>query len=88
MKGRPAPPADGEKLVMALPKGRILNEVMPLLRRVGIEPEPAFADPNARQLRFTTNRPGARDHPRAHLRRRDLRRVRRGPARASPATTC
>lgn len=58
MKGRPARPADGEKLVMALPNGRILNEVMPLLRRVGIEPEPAFADPNARQLRFATSAPG------------------------------
>ena len=31
---------------MALPNGRILGEVMPLLQRVGIEPEPAFDDPN------------------------------------------
>ena len=30
---------------MALPNGRILGEVMPLLQRIGIEPEPAFADP-------------------------------------------
>ena len=44
-------------LIMALPKGRILNEVMPLLRRAGIEPEPAFDDPESRQLRFTTNHP-------------------------------
>ena len=44
-----------EPLVMALPKGRILGEVMPLLRRAGIEPEPAFDDPNGRQLRFETN---------------------------------
>src|SRR5882757_10742052 len=42
---------------MALPNGRILNEVMPLLQRVGIEPEPAFADPSARQLRFATSDP-------------------------------
>jgi ATP phosphoribosyltransferase len=49
---------DGEKLVMALPNGRILREVMPLLRRVGIEPEPAFDDPAARQLRFATSDPG------------------------------
>jgi ATP phosphoribosyltransferase len=49
---------DAEKLVMALPNGRILREVMPLLRRVGIEPEPAFDDPAARQLRFATSDPG------------------------------
>ncbi len=43
------------KLVIALPKGRILDEVMPLVRAVGIEPEPAFDDPKSRLLRFTTN---------------------------------
>ncbi|MDP7602797.1 MAG: ATP phosphoribosyltransferase [Alphaproteobacteria bacterium] len=42
-------------LVMALPKGRILGEVMPLLRRAGIEPEPAFNDPDQRRLQFATN---------------------------------
>ncbi len=47
-----------DKLVLALPKGRILKEVLPLLARVGLEPEPAFADENARQLRFATNHPG------------------------------
>jgi ATP phosphoribosyltransferase len=46
-----------EKLVLALPKGRILKEVMPMLRRVGIEPEPAFDDPEDRRLRFATNLP-------------------------------
>jgi ATP phosphoribosyltransferase len=45
-----------EKLVLALPKGRILKEVMPLVRAAGIEPEPAFEDDSARQLRFATNR--------------------------------
>ena len=50
-----SPAAD--RLVMALPNGRILGEVMPLLRRIGVEPEPAFADPAARQLRFTTSDP-------------------------------
>jgi ATP phosphoribosyltransferase len=49
---------DAEKLVVALPNGRILREVMPLLRRVGIEPEPAFDDPAARQLRFATSDAG------------------------------
>ncbi len=47
-----------EALVLALPKGRILRELGPLLRRAGIEPEPAFADESARQLRFATNHPG------------------------------
>jgi ATP phosphoribosyltransferase len=46
-----------EALVIALPKGRILKEVMPLMKRIGIEPEAAFSDDNARQLRFRTNRP-------------------------------
>ena len=46
-----------EKIVLALPKGRILKEVMPMVRAAGIEPEAAFDDSNARQLRFTTNRP-------------------------------
>src|SRR6202008_544241 len=40
---------------MALPNGRILGEVMPLLRQIGIEPEPAFDDPASRQLRFRTS---------------------------------
>ncbi len=44
-----------ETLVLAVPKGRILRELLPLLQRAGIEPEPAFADENARQLRFATN---------------------------------
>jgi len=44
-------------LIIAVPKGRILSEVMPLLRHAGIEPEPAFADEESRALRFATNRP-------------------------------
>jgi len=46
-----------EKLVLALPKGRILDEAMPLVRAAGIEPEPAFDDPKSRALRFATNHP-------------------------------
>lgn len=46
-----------DKLVIALPKGRILREAMPLVRAAGIIPEPAFDDSSARQLRFTTNHP-------------------------------
>jgi ATP phosphoribosyltransferase len=44
-----------ERLVLALPKGRILDEAVPLMRRAGIELEAAFADPDERQLRFRTN---------------------------------
>ncbi len=47
-----------DPLIMALPNGRILGEVMPRLRHIGIEPEPAFDDPASRQLRFTTSEPG------------------------------
>jgi ATP phosphoribosyltransferase len=47
-----------ETLVLALPRGRILGEVTPLLERVGIAIEPAFDDPDSRQLRFKTNHPG------------------------------
>lgn len=49
--------AQDDKLVLALPKGRILDDVKPLLHRAGIEPEPAFDDPDSRQLRFATSDP-------------------------------
>ena len=45
---------------MALPKGRILKELGPMLRRVGVVPEPSFDDPNSRALFFSTNRPDVR----------------------------
>lgn len=43
-------------LIIALPKGRILDEALPLLARVGIEPEAEFHDKSSRALRFATNR--------------------------------
>lgn len=46
-----------DKLVIALPKGRILDEAMPLVRAAGIEPEPEFDNPKTRLLRFATNHP-------------------------------
>ena len=46
-----------DKLVLALPKGRILRDVMPLIRRAGIKPESAFDDSDVRQLRFATSVP-------------------------------
>lgn len=45
-------------LVLALPKGRILAELRPLLAGVGIEPEPDFDRESSRALRFATNVPG------------------------------
>jgi ATP phosphoribosyltransferase len=47
-----------QPLIIAIPKGRILDEAVPLLRRAGIEPEAAFSDENSRALRFATNQPG------------------------------
>lgn len=44
-----------EKLVIALPKGRILEEAMPLVRAAGIEPEADFDNPKSRALTFATN---------------------------------
>lgn len=45
-------------LVLAIPKGRILKEALPLLARAGLEPCAAFHDPKDRALRFATNVPG------------------------------
>ena len=44
-----------DRLIMALPTGRLLGEVVPLLRRLDILPESAFDDPDTRRLRFATN---------------------------------
>lgn len=46
-----------EPIILAVPKGRILEEALPLLAHAGIIPEPAFADEGSRALRFKTNRP-------------------------------
>ena len=43
-------------LIFALPKGRILDEALPLLEQAGIVPEPAFFDKGSRALSFATNR--------------------------------
>jgi ATP phosphoribosyltransferase len=43
-------------IIFAIPKGRILEEALPLLARAGIVPEAAFADENSRALKFATNR--------------------------------
>lgn len=45
------------QIILALPKGRILGEALPLLEAVGISPDPALADEASRALRFTTAHP-------------------------------
>lgn len=44
-----------EPLIFAIPKGRILDEALPLLAKVGIEPAPEFFDKSNRSLMFATN---------------------------------
>jgi ATP phosphoribosyltransferase len=43
------------RLIFAIPKGRILDEALPLLARAGIEPAADFFDPASRALTFATN---------------------------------
>ena len=40
---------------IALPKGRILDVVLPILSKIGIKPEDSFFDKKERRLRFETN---------------------------------
>lgn len=44
-----------ETLILALPKGRILAELAPILAGAGIVPEAEFDDAGSRKLRFSTN---------------------------------
>lgn len=53
----PATPEDATTLVMALPKGRILDELAPVLERAGIHPAADYKDESSRRLRFPTNEP-------------------------------
>jgi ATP phosphoribosyltransferase len=43
------------KIIMALPKGRILNELIPLLQTAEIVPEEEFFKTSSRKLLFNTN---------------------------------
>ncbi len=54
----PIMPEAAGGLVMAVPKGRILGELLPLMEGAGLKPEPAFFDSASRALRFSTNLPG------------------------------
>ncbi len=46
-----------QPLIIALPKGRIFDELQPILKKVGIEPEADFFDESSRKLQFETNQP-------------------------------
>ena len=47
-------------IIFAIPKGRILDEALPLMQAAGIEPEAAFFDKESRALMFDTSDPGVR----------------------------
>ncbi|CAA9209364.1 MAG: ATP phosphoribosyltransferase _ HisGs [uncultured Acetobacteraceae bacterium] len=55
--GSGPPSADAGALLLAVPKGRILGELGPLLARAGIRPAADYADENSRRLRFETDDP-------------------------------
>ena len=46
---------DKQKLILAVPKGRILDQLMPIFGQIGLQPEAAFFDAADRRLRFATN---------------------------------
>ncbi len=49
---------ENTKLILAVPKGRILDELMPLMKACDIIPEDDFTNDKSRKLQFTTNHPG------------------------------
>jgi ATP phosphoribosyltransferase len=46
-----------DKIIFAIPKGRILEEALPLMRAAGIEPVTDFFDDDSRALMFATSNP-------------------------------
>ncbi|WP_343560070.1 ATP phosphoribosyltransferase [Kiloniella sp. b19] len=46
---------NSDPLILAVPKGRILKELLPLMKAADLIPEDAFFDDKCRQLRFATN---------------------------------
>ena len=45
----------GDGLILAVPKGRLSAELLPLMALAGIEPEPDFHNEKTRRLTFKTN---------------------------------
>jgi ATP phosphoribosyltransferase len=48
---------NSKKLILAVPKGRILQELQPFFKAAGIIPEPDFDNDDSRKLQFSTNHP-------------------------------
>lgn len=48
--------SDSDLLTFAIPKGRILDEALPVMARAGVVPEDAFHDKKNRSLSFATTR--------------------------------
>ena len=46
-----------ENIILAVPKGRILEELVPLMKKANIIPEQAFFDSSDRRLLFSSNLP-------------------------------
>jgi len=44
-----------ENIILAVPKGRILEELVPLMKKANIIPEKAFFDTSDRRLLFSSN---------------------------------
>ena len=49
-------PDNPGQLTFAVPKGRILDEALPVMARAGVEPDAEFHDPASRALAFATTR--------------------------------
>ena len=47
-----------KKIILAVPKGRILNELIPLMKKIDIFPESDFFEKDSRKLMFKTNNQG------------------------------
>ena len=44
-----------DKFCIVVPKGRILNDLTPVLKKIGLEPEAEFYNDDTRKLEFSTN---------------------------------
>lgn len=44
-----------DEIILAIPKGRILGELMPILKKINISPEENFFDESSRKLMFSTS---------------------------------
>jgi ATP phosphoribosyltransferase len=53
-------PDNAGQLTFAVPKGRILDEALPVMARAGVEPDADFHNPKSRALAFGTTRPDMR----------------------------